>query len=80
VLRGERDQHRTEAISGLKSFRIIRTKTHKFVENHGDIDELYDLVNDPQELNNIARENRKLASELSNRMKERFIEGAWHHG
>ncbi len=53
---------------------------HKFVENHGDIDELYDLVNDPQELNNIASENRKLARELSGRMKERFTEGAWMRG
>ena len=80
VLRGETDHHRTEAISGLKNFRIIRTKTHKYVDHHNDIPELYDLVNDPQELHNIAGENPKLVNELSTRMKARFIEGEWHHG
>lgn len=33
--------------------RMIRTKTHQFTFNPGDIGELYDLVNDPYQLNNV---------------------------
>ena len=33
---------------------MIRTKKHKFVYHPTDIDELYDLENDPHELHNIA--------------------------
>lgn len=33
--------------------RMVRTRTHKFVFSQSDIGELYDLVNDPHELNNL---------------------------
>jgi arylsulfatase A-like enzyme len=33
--------------------RMIRTRTHKFVYNHSDIGELYDLENDPWEMRNL---------------------------
>ena len=33
--------------------RMVRTKTHKFVFNQSDLGELYDLENDPHELQNL---------------------------
>ena len=80
VLRGETDDHRTESVSQIRNFRLIRTKTHKLVENNNDINELYDLENDPHELNNIANENSDIAKKLSRRLNERFKEGAWLRG
>jgi arylsulfatase A-like enzyme len=38
------------------SQRIVATKTHKYVYNGFDFDELYDLVNDPYELKNVAQD------------------------
>jgi len=35
--------------------RMIRTRTHKFIYNTGDIGELYDLEKDPHEMQNEAR-------------------------
>ena len=80
VLRGETDDHRTESVSQIRNFRLIRTKTHKLIENQNDINELYDLKNDPDELNNIANENSDIAKKLSRRLDERFKEGAWLRG
>ena len=80
VLRGETDDHRTESVSQIRHFRLIRTKTHKLIENNNDINELYDLENDPNELNNIARENPDIVKKLGNRLNERYKEGAWLRG
>ena len=80
VLRGETNDHRTESISQIGRFRLIRTKTHKLIENQNDINELYDLENDPDELNNIANENSDIAKKLSHRLEERFKEGTWLRG
>ena len=33
--------------------RMVRTKTHQFTFNSGEIGELYDLVKDPYQLNNV---------------------------
>jgi arylsulfatase A-like enzyme len=41
--------------------RIIATKTHKYVYNGFDYDELYDLVNDPYETKNLAFPNLSAA-------------------
>lgn len=77
VLRGETDQHRDEAISVLDNFQCIRTATHKLIHNQNDRVELYDLVNDPHELTNIASDHAALVSELSGRLRRRMIEGQW---
>jgi choline-sulfatase len=80
VLQGETDQHRTEAVSAIRNFRLIRTSRHKLVENYNDVDELYDLAEDPEELNNIADSNPDLVRELSRRLSQRYQEGAWMRG
>lgn len=72
VLQGETKLHREDAISGISEFRLIRTKSHKYVRNKGDVDELYDLNADPLEMTNIASRNPALVRELSDRMNRRF--------
>ena len=51
---------------GLYSHRMIRDKKWKYVWNLADTDELYDMVNDPHELCNLARdaEHAELIKEL----------------
>ena len=71
------DQHRWDYLGSMGADFV---KTHKLVENQNDINELYDLENDPNELNNIARENPDIATKLSRRLGERFTEGAWLRG
>lgn len=39
---------------GLYSTRCLRTRTHKYVWNLTDVDELYDLTRDPGELRNLV--------------------------
>lgn len=71
---------------GLYTTRAIRTKTHKYVWNLTDTDELYDLAKDPGEkVNRIADPEytqtvktlrRKLYNELS-KTKDRFVGSEW---
>ncbi len=77
VLRGEADAHRAEAVAALRGFRCIRTERHKYIENYNDLDELYDLAEDPGELRNIAESEPELVRSLRRRMKERYLEGQW---
>ena len=46
----------------LLSQRMVITQRHKYVFNAFDFDECYDLVNDPDELRNIAAETRHAAA------------------
>lgn len=52
----------------------IRTDRYKYIHYHGiwDIDELYDLQNDPNEMHNLIEcpEHRELVEELTNRVFE----------
>jgi arylsulfatase A-like enzyme len=48
--------------------RMIRTRTHKYVFNRHDLDELYDLVADPHELTNLI-DDPALASIRSKLMR-----------
>ncbi len=77
VMRGETDTHRQDALSVLRHFQCLRTDTHKLIANHNDCVELYDLVHDPAETNNIAESNRDIVRELNNRMRTRLIEAKW---
>ena len=55
--------------------RMIRTRTHKFVYNHSDIGELYDMVNDPWEMTNLIDlpETKALQDELIAEMREHMV-------
>jgi N-acetylglucosamine-6-sulfatase len=52
----------------------VRTDRYKYIHYHGiwDIDELYDLKNDPNEMNNLidSPEHQELIKQLNNRMFE----------
>jgi len=39
---------------GLYTIRMIRDKKYKYIFNTGDVDELYDMKNDPDELTNLC--------------------------
>ena len=55
--------------------RMIRTRTHKFVYNHSDIGELYDMVNDPWEMTNLIDlpETKAIQDELIAQMREHMV-------
>ena len=72
VVRGETETHRSETVSRLGSFTCIRTQTHKLIENRDGFIELYDLQNDPDELDNIADDNPQLVEELTSVMNRRY--------
>lgn len=76
-MRGTTDTHRQDALSVLKHFQCLRTDTHKLIINHNDCAELYDLVHDPEETNNIAEQNPDFVRELNKRMRARQLEGKW---
>jgi arylsulfatase len=79
VLNNESRSHRSETISTIRVFQCIRTSRFKFIDNINDINELYDLIQDPNELNNIADKHPDLVKELSGRLNARLTEGTWHH-
>ncbi|MCH2662060.1 hypothetical protein MK163_16585, partial [bacterium] len=72
VLDGGADTHREDAVAALDNFRCLRTATHKYIHNHNDRHELYDLVADPDELHNIAAEQPELATDLARRLRRRL--------
>ena len=72
VLAGERTTHREEAASALWEFRLIRTAEHKLVAHHTGEVELYDLVNDPDESDNVADEQPERVAALQRRLRRRF--------
>ena len=74
VLRGDAAEHRTEAVSAIRQFRLIRTRRHKLIQHYNAEHELYDLEEDPDELRNIAGENPGLVRTLRARMVERYTE------
>ena len=55
--------------------RMVRTRTHKFVYNRSDFGELYDLVQDPWELRNIADlpETHDIQEILMDKMREHMV-------
>lgn len=77
LLKDQVSTTRTETVSAFRSFRCLRTPKVKYIQNYNDIDELYDLEADPDELNNIAAEHPELIHRLSRRLAIRYMEGKW---
>ena len=73
ILSGERTEHRQDILIALSSFRGIRNRRHKFVENSDDMPELYDLINDPEEMLNIADEFPDQVAAMRDRLKQFFF-------
>ena len=59
---------------GLYDVRLLRTERHKLVYYPHDVDELYDVQEDPWELRNLAEEpgHRQLRAELQARLEARM--------
>lgn len=75
ILFEEAYEHREDIVTRFQQYRCIRTKRYKFIQNYGEKNELYDLENDPNELNNIVDENKDLQKQLMIRLVERYNEG-----
>lgn len=69
LLNSDSDDHRDHCISVLQQFNLIRTKTHKFVENVNDIAELYAIETDPLEQENLVEANRGLVQRLRQQLR-----------
>lgn len=72
---------------GLYCQRMIRDRKYKYVWNATDIDECYDLVADPEELNNLAanseneplcRNYRKTVYEVFSRLNDPLVTSQWN--
>ena len=74
ALFGREMKARTEIVSALRGFRLIRTATHKYIENVNLPHELYDLADDPEEHRNIVDEKNALRDGLAHRLAARFVE------
>jgi choline-sulfatase len=77
VLSGTGRAHREYVVSEIRNWRMVRTERYKYVGNYNDVPELYDLQDDPDELQNIAEANRGLVKELRALLIERTREGRW---
>ena len=55
--------------------RFVRTRTHKLVYNQTDVDELYDLVDDPWEMRNLidVPYRRDVKLELAEKLREHMV-------
>jgi len=70
ILKGEKENHKHFQISEIVHGQMIYDGTHKFIYNINDVDELYDLKNDPEELKNIAKENPNITHRLKWALKK----------
>lgn len=77
VLQGKTDHHRDNVITAERGYRCLRTQRYKFIQNSNDKNELYDLIEDPGEMNNIVNEKGEIAQELFDQLYERYREGGW---
>ncbi|MFW6270993.1 MAG: sulfatase [Bacillota bacterium] len=62
VLKGEKEEYRKDVISAERNYRTIRNSRYKYIKNYNDRDELYDMKEDPHELNNIIDTKRGQAN------------------
>ena len=64
ILKGKERKEPGYFISGLNKFRMFRSGNHKIVRLNGGEWELYDMENDPTELNNLADEKPGVVDSL----------------
>ena len=72
VLRGERTDHREDALIVIRGYASIRSKTHKLIRSEDGFIELYDLISDPHEQNNVAQDHPGLVQDLVIRLDHRI--------
>jgi choline-sulfatase len=77
VLSGADWQHRDNVVSMIRNWRMIRTERFKLVDNYNELPELYDLQEDPWELNNIAQANPEVVSDMRARLTSRISGCRW---
>jgi len=64
VLKGETDQHKEYQYSELLNTQMLYDGHYKWIRNTNDLDELYDLKNDPQELHNCFSEHPEVIQRM----------------
>jgi len=69
-LRGQPDAHKSYQFSELNNSRMVSDGRYKYIENHNDVAELYDLQEDPQELRNLARDLPEIRQRLHSAMMQ----------
>lgn len=69
-LSGQAADHKPYQFSELNNTRMVFDGRYKLIENHNDIDELYDLQDDPQELRNVLQASPDIARRLRRTMLE----------
>ena len=80
VLTAATEEHRPYTFSTHRSTNCVRTREWKYIRNDADVDELYDLVNDPDERHNVIAEHPDIASQMTQRYVDSWTEGgalAW---
>lgn len=70
LLRGETDHHREYQISELRGSRMLYDGYYKFVEHDVDRNELYDLQEDPDEVENLTERKPKKAGQMQSYLRE----------
>ncbi len=77
ILQGNGEAHRESIVSCMRNWRLIRTRTHKYVQNYNEPDELYEMAEDPDERVNRAADNPDLCRELQANLVRRYLEDKW---
>ncbi len=81
TIKDESRKHRDYIVAAETSqngvFRCIKTADYKFISNFGDLPELYDVKNDPKELNNIANSNPKIVAEYNKLIYKDILSERW---
>ncbi len=78
VFRNGKKEHRDVVVSELHNCRMARSRDYKLVSNINDSAELYDMKNDPDEVNNLIDSQPELARPLGKALNQRFMANKWH--
>jgi choline-sulfatase len=75
LLSGHTQEHRETCFAVMPDALSLRTATHKLIFGNDGEHELYDLIADPQELDNRAQREPRLVAKLSRCLHDRHLEG-----